>query len=285
MTDPTVATPDPADAPPDPARAPIQASKLPLVDWLLFALTRLAGVKVSIAETRNEKYPTTTATPAYRVDPKHAEFLFKIEREDSAYTDDKVKLLLTLSSSLAAIILVFARDVSPRFFVVIVLALLVAAVFLCVGVFRVQTVNLPTVEEADSSGRDAVWSADLMKSYAENEARHAFRVDRYRAAGRYFQLALLLTPVAAAFTSPRPDPAAGVISSLSRIDTTIQRFRVSVDSLWQQDIALEQPRQMGSNQSVPRRGRANRDSARTGQVGKAPQSKRDSQSVYQPRKP
>jgi hypothetical protein len=198
---------------------------------LRFLLTRLALVTVSLRETRAEQYPVTTLVPNHAIDKGQAEFLFTTEREDSAHTDEKVKQLLTLSSSLAAVILVFARDVRPRWIIVLLLALLVVTVFMCVGVFGVRTVNLPTVEDAAKDDNDGTWAKDVIRSYAENEARHAFRVDRYRAAVRYFLLALVLTPVAAAFTASRPEPGSKVVAALNRIDSSVQSVHVDIYSL------------------------------------------------------
>jgi len=191
----------------------------------------MASIDTTIDEAHDQKYPTMIIVPNHPIDPEQAEFLFKLQREDSAHTDDKVKQLLTLSSSLATVILVFARDVRPRWLVVVLLGLLVTTVFLCLSILGVRTFHVPVPEDSSNEELNSrVWARDIMVSYAGNKARHDFRVDRYRAAGRYFRLALLLTPLAAIFTVARPDPVARIEASLRSIEAEITALRLHVDS-------------------------------------------------------
>ena len=155
------------------------------------------------------------------VDRAQAEFLYKQQREDSAHTDDKVKQLLTLSASLTTAIMVFTRDVEPRWLVAAVMGLLIACVFLCLSVLDVRTAMMPTLEDARRDDLESEWARDLLQSCLDNRRRHAFRVDRYRAAGRYFNLALLLTPVITIFSVSRPDPTEQVARAVARVEREI----------------------------------------------------------------
>lgn len=220
------------------AAAPPEHKKAGIGDRLLFALSRLVGIKTTLEEARTRTYPMTIPVPDHTVDPDQAEFLFKGQREDSTHTDDKVKQLLTLSSSLATVVLVFARDVRPPWMVVVLLGLLVSAVFLCLSVLDVRTFQIPTLEDATNKDLKSVWARDLLQSFVANKARHDFRVDRYRAAGRYFRAALILTPVAAAFTVARPDPADKLKTSLDRIEQAIARTRDQIDTLTQRGLLV-----------------------------------------------
>ncbi|SRR6266498_550697 len=182
-----------------------------IVDAVLMVLLWLALVPLRWRDVRLRKYnQVSSAAPAHPVALTQAEMLFKIEREDSAATDDKTRLLLTLTTSLATLALVFGGYVRPRWLFVVLVGLLVASVLLCLSVFEVRRgMMLPTPEDSSSEDRSSDWARDLMLSYYANRATHAFRVDRYRAALRYFRLALLLTPVLAAFSvRPTDEPAA-----------------------------------------------------------------------------
>lgn len=177
------------------------------VDLLLLALLWIALVPLRWRDVRLRKYDRGIASaPDHDVAPAAAELLFKTEREDSAVTDEKTRLLLTLTTSLTTIALVFGGQVQPRWLFVGLVGLLIASVLLCLSVFEVRRgMMLPTPEDSSHRDRSREWARDLMASYYANRATHAFRVDRYRAALRYFRLALLLTPVLAALSKRQID--------------------------------------------------------------------------------
>lgn len=197
----------------------------------VFLLCRVALVDLAFREVRAKRYLDAKRPPDHALDAGQAEFLFKAQREDSSHTDDKVKQLLTLSSSLATIILAFVRDVRPRWLVVSALALLFACVYLCVSVLDVRGGQGPTPGDAGQDDRDLKrgWARDLVASLYVNQRAHAYRVDRYRAAGRYFRVAFLLTPVLAWRTVPRRDAAAEYAAQ--RQVAAMQRVGSAVDSL------------------------------------------------------
>jgi hypothetical protein len=188
---------------------------------LVWCLMRVVLVRATRAQVRDRSYEPQGSLPHYDVDEVQAEFLYKQQREDSAHTDDKVNQLLALSSSLTAAIAVFTLDVQPRWLVAVVMGLLIACVFLCLSVLEVRTANVPTLEDANSHDSNKRWARDLLVSCFANRARHAFRVDRYRAAGRYFTMALLLTPIIAFFSVSKPDPTEKITRAVERVEHAI----------------------------------------------------------------
>ena len=200
----------------------------------VYLLCRVAFIELSLKEVRAGRYLNVKDTPTHVLDSGQAEFLFKTQREDSSHTDDKIKQLLTLSSSLATIILAFVRDVHPQWLVVLVLAVLFACVYLCISVLEVRSGQQPTPGEA-AQGDDAElknrWAHDLVSSLYVNQRAHAYRVDRYRAASRYFRLAFLLTPVLAWQTIPRLDTAAEQSAAALHQAAATERLRSAIDTL------------------------------------------------------
>jgi len=211
-------------------------------DWrfiVLFLLSRLARVHITWGELRERTYPVD-ALPQYHIDAQQAELLFNLQREDSAHTDEKVKQLLTLSASLAALIVAFARDVHPRWLLVLLLALLVACVYLCISIFDVRIEQTPKLEDADGADAANQWAKDLAESRLANRARHQLRVDRFRAASRYFIAAFLLTPLVAYFAQSKPDAVAALRPTIDRMDTALERLGQRVDSLSIHGVTIHQ---------------------------------------------
>jgi hypothetical protein len=188
-------------------------------DVLLFVLMQLVLVRVPWRNFREGSYPASdTARPLpVSVDSSQAESLFKIGQEDSAATDDKVKQLLALSASLATLTLVFGRDARPAWLFVFLVAALVAVVLLCVSVFRVRKITVPTIED-DPDAQARQWGRDILRSYYANRATHNFRTDQYRTAHRYFVLALVSLAFLAALAVQKPDPAKEIAQALQRIE-------------------------------------------------------------------
>jgi hypothetical protein len=195
-------------------------------DAVLMLLLYLALVPVEWKRVRLRSYPTPGTTPDATVE--QAEFLFELQRDDSAHTDDKVKQLLTLSASLAGITLVFGQDVRPRWPFALLIGLLVAVGLLCVSVIGVRSGMVPTPVPGSGDEADIERARDLMQSYDANVAAHGYRADRYRAATRYFRLALILTPVLALMMNPRPNPTQDLANSVQRLehDGIVLRYQI-----------------------------------------------------------
>lgn len=208
MTSPPAA-PEPTPSAPDRLAALrglaewIESVLTAALDILLTLLLWIALVPLKWNSVRLRRYDNLYRGPDSKVEPAQAEFLFKLQREDSNATDDKVRQLLTLTTSLAAITLLFGSRVNPLALFVVLVSLLLAAVLLCLSIFEVRPGMFPTPEDSTNKETTSEWASDLMRSYYANRATHAFRVDRYRAALRYFRAALLLTPVIAVLSVGR----------------------------------------------------------------------------------
>ncbi len=199
-----------------------------VADLLLFMLMWGVLVLVPWRYFRAGRYsaPDPERPLPTSVDPSQAESLFKIGQEDSAATDDKVKQLLTLSASLATIALVFGRDARPAWLFVFLVATLVAVVLLCVSVFRVRTITVPTLED-DTAEQHKQWGRDILKSYYANRATHNCRTDQYRTAHRYFVLALVSLAILAGVAVQKPDSSREIAQALQRIERLGLRLRES----------------------------------------------------------
>jgi hypothetical protein len=191
--------------------------------WLhdvgLFVLLRVALIEVRFEKIRDRQVPVAhrhNDQIPVNVDKAQAEFLYKLAREDSASTDDKVKQLLTLSSSLATLALVFGRDARPKVLFVCFVAALVAAVVLCLSVLEVRRGQVPTLEESGTEASSR-WGNDLYDSYRVNRKLHYSRADRYLAALRYFRVALLVLLILAVTTPRPPNPAYSVAQAIRGI--------------------------------------------------------------------
>ena len=123
---------------------------------------------------------------------------------------------------------------------VLLLALLVACVYLCISIFDVRTEHAPKLENADDEGAANQWARDLAVSRLANRARHEFRVARFRAAGRYFIVALLVTPLVAIFTQSKPDAVAALRPTLDRMEMVFERLGQRVDSLSAHGVTIHQ---------------------------------------------
>lgn len=198
-----------------------------MFDTLLWAAMRCVGIDVSRQAVHIRGY-AVDPIPAHPVDAEQAKFLFDACETANSHTDDKVKQLITVSSSLATFISVFAHDVRPRALVVIVVALLVVTVMLCLSVFGVRREMVPTLEDCSVNGNAQVWAADLLRSCHANRARHFFRVDLYRAASRYFLVALFGTLGLTLLQRPTADRLAQLSDTVQRIEH--QGLRVRPDS-------------------------------------------------------
>lgn len=198
-----------------------------MFDTLLWAAMRCVGIGVSRRAVHLRSYDADPV-PAHPVDPEQAKFLFDACEAANSHTDDKVKQLITVSSSLATFISIFAHDVHPRWLVVVVVALLVVTVMLSLSVFGVRREMVPTLEDCSITGNDTVWAADLIRSCHANRASHFFRVDLYRAASRYFLAALFGTLGLAFFQQPTADRFAQLTDTVQRIER--QGLRVRPDS-------------------------------------------------------
>jgi len=186
-------------------------------DAAVFLLLRFMSVDATFDEVKGRCYPEEPA-PSHPLDADQAELLFKLQREDSDHTDTKVRQLLTLGSSLVTIVLVFARDAQPVALLITLSVLLLAAVLLCVATLGIRPSAVPRLEDSSATGNREQWARDLDAARRRNVGSHAYRVDCYRAATRYFLIALLMTPVLPAFSAPKPAQTTDLLRALQRIE-------------------------------------------------------------------
>ncbi len=207
-------------------------------DLFVFVLCWIGHTEPTWAEVRRRIYLDATRVPSHALDSAQSEFRFKLQREDSSHTDDKVKQLLTLSAALSTIIVALVRDVRPRWLVVVVLAVLFACVYVCVAALGVRRDVLPGLGDAGQAdgSLQAAWARDLAEATVLNGRAHAFRVDLFRAAGRFFRLAFLLTPVLGWYTVPKRDTAAEQSATSARRAAALERQAVALE---RQAAALE----------------------------------------------
>jgi hypothetical protein len=179
-----------------------------LKDAVVFALLRAAGMSVAWRSVREE---STDSGMSVDKNKKYlaseAAMLFEIGKGASDHTDDKAKHLMALSASLFTFLLVFARDLEPHILMVLSVVAFLLTVVLCQKILGVRVEMAPS-PVAGESFRDE-WARDLISSYIYNRNRHAFRVEVFRAACRWFLLGFVLAiPMLFLGQDPRVDPIA-----------------------------------------------------------------------------
>lgn len=201
-----------------------EAALTALFDGLSWILLRAVAIDIAWSDLRRDTYEVAPP-PALPPEPTQAEFLFSVQRENSAHTDSKVGQLLSLASALAAVIVVFVRDARPWWLLLTLSTSLVASVFLCITALAVRRDMLPLLEP---KGRVAKreWGPDLLTCIQSNDASHRLRVDRYRAAMRYFFVALIATPLLAAGSSAPPEHFATLAAAVARMEKNGIRVRL-----------------------------------------------------------
>jgi hypothetical protein len=174
-------------------------------DISLFILVRLVLVDITLAEFRQRSHGVLNPPlPAGRISPSQAQFVFEQERLADEHTDDKVKQLLTLTSSLTALLTAiavsrFGLGVSE---IAVVLLPLLAAVYICLGgVLDIRIHSLPTITQVGADPEDQEWARGMVSATGVNRGSRFFRVDLYRAALRWFLVALLIAPFVVALRS------------------------------------------------------------------------------------
>lgn len=173
------------------------------VEWLivfashgvLLFLLRLVNLAVTWPELRHGGYSQDyhNLELSQALDAEEAVFLFHEQEKSSDHTDEKLRQLLTLGTALAALISVFGRGAFGDLLVISVVACLLAAVLLSIaGVSGVRTHSLPGLSDPQAQGAKDEWARSLITALKANANTHALRVDMYRAAVRWFVLALIV---------------------------------------------------------------------------------------------
>ena len=87
-----------------------------LWDRIMWLIMRIAFVTPTLEEVRTRKYNYPKTLPAHTITDSQAQFLFELAESSSDHTDDKIKQLLTLSSSLVAVLALFGGGRPPADF-------------------------------------------------------------------------------------------------------------------------------------------------------------------------
>jgi hypothetical protein len=188
------------------------------VHWrnrILWLIMWVARIDLTPMEVQQRSYGSVPV-PNQKFDKDQAKLVFELTEAGSDHTDDKVKQLLGLGSSLVTVIALFGGGVRPRALVVFTALMLLLSIVLCVSALEVRTRVVPTADPVNDEGEDN-WARDLVQASASNRAFHAFRVDQYRAASRFFLAALLASAILALVA--RSDQSSGELNrTLQRIE-------------------------------------------------------------------
>ena len=163
----------------------------------LFLLARLVLVEIPVRHIEDHRGPSIghTPPPATPLDPVRAEFLWREQESATAHTDSMVKQLLTLSSALATVAFTLLGGTQPWLRAPAIAGLLVSVLF-CLQGLGVRRVSAPdTPHTADPTGKQ-LWAEDVIAATRYNRGSHGHRVDLYRAAWRWFVIALVLSAIA-----------------------------------------------------------------------------------------
>jgi len=166
-----------------------------VLDGALFCLVRVVLVEPTWAELRERTYHVSgPPAPPGKISPAQARFIFEQEQLSDEHTDNKVRQLLTLTSALATLVSAIALSKFGRGVVALILIPLLATVYICLGgLLGVRVYHLPT---ASVERNEQEWARDMLTATRLNRGASALRVDLYRAALRWFLLALIVAPIA-----------------------------------------------------------------------------------------
>jgi len=184
-------------------------------------------------------------------DPEQAEFLLKAAHRAIEHTDDKAKQLLTLSSALATLLVVFGRGVEPSWLVVFAVIALLFAVLLSVFLLGVRIEMIPDPEGKKADPKASQWARDVLKSSVFSRRRHLFLVDLYAGARRWLIVALILLALILVYRDPSPNPIAGELTAFrksveaesgrlqNRLEALNEDLRAALDKLNEDPEAIE----------------------------------------------
>jgi hypothetical protein len=183
------------------------------------------------------------------LDEKAVRFVWDLQEQASAHTDDKVKVLLTLSASLSTGVLVITRGTDATVPWTYGIAAFACAAYLCLAGLGVRTYWSPTPTKRDEGGD---WVRDLYSCYLGNSEAQVLRVGLLRGARRWFLVGFVLVGLAGVTARRRPDQAVAVLSEIGSsagslaadvsalrgasgtadsVATELRRLRLAVDRL------------------------------------------------------
>jgi hypothetical protein len=161
-------------------------------DLLLLFILRIALVGVQLNDIRDESYSTNSPSiPSGTLQSQQVQFIYAQQEAASQHTDDKIKQLLTLSSSFATFLLAIGGTGYGR----LLLFPLAAVVLLCISALAVRTGSLPELSASEGDRNSQVWARDVMRAVQVNRGSHFYRVDLYRGARRWFLVTVFMMPI------------------------------------------------------------------------------------------
>jgi hypothetical protein len=191
--------------------------------WTIFILARGVLVQIPVRHIEEHRGPSIGRTPApdTPLSPVRAEFLWSEQQSQSAHTDSMVKQLLTLSTALATVVFTLLDGALPWLRAPAIVGLLVSVLF-CLQGLGVRRSSAPdTPHFADPNG-DQQWAEDVVAATRYNRGGHAHRVDLYRAAWRWFVLALILAALAGLTRPPQTQARDTSSKSADSLSTRLQ---------------------------------------------------------------
>ena len=229
-----------------------------LSDGVAQLLCWLTLVDVTFAELRSGERESRDKAPS-QLTLDEAQFLFDQQEASSAHTDEKMRLLLTLSVSLAGFAVAFFKGPWGGWPLTVIVMLLLFSSALTLRALSVRTFALPAPsDESDKQKREISWALDLWSSAQQNRASHQVRVDQYRAASRLLVTALFVTVAVLAVRGGRSegDTLAGhvdrVVGSLDRLGSRVSVERRSLAPGDSSDFIFN-PLSHWSNATPPRK--------------------------------
>ena len=175
---------------------------------------------------------TSAEPPEWReFDREAVTFLWNLEEDASEHTDDKLKLLLTLSASLGTGVVVVTRGTDSAVPWAIGAAALVVTAYLCLAALTVRTYWTPTATKDVGN-----WIRDIYSCYLGNQEAHQLRVGLLRGARRWFLVAMVSVGLSGVTTRHHADRVADALEALNR----------SVAHLAVSPLATDSPRGLDS---------------------------------------
>jgi hypothetical protein len=164
-----------------------------LEDVLVAVLIKVVGVSSSWREIRAKRYELAVFDyeSLSNIDVEHAKFFFEQIQASQEKTDEKVAHLLTLSGSLAGFTSIVGAFILANLTSTLVVGALVGCVVLCLANISVRTERVPDLVDASDERYNVDWAKELLRSANDNYGWHAYRVDIFRAARRWFLLAMI----------------------------------------------------------------------------------------------
>jgi hypothetical protein len=167
------------------------------MDLVIYILANVVRLPLDLSNIRDNSLDAEYSdVAALRLYASQARFLFEQQEAASGHTDDKVKQLLILSSSLATFIAAYA-PLSIAW-----LALLPLGSSICISIRNIHVRNyaIPEISDQRIDAAEQQWCRDLITATEHNRASHAYRVRLYSAALRWFGFAIVSFAILSLFS-------------------------------------------------------------------------------------